>query len=197
MTFDPAVPLPGNSPGIFPAQNQVNMARIQAIVGADHQFNPTAAANDGYHKLIHMTQQAPAGALAATGRLYVKSVLGVIQLFYMDNTGVERQITPLSAGPVKVTGSVALAGNATSGTIYTIPPNSQGTIFVNYIVPAGGQFRYYLFYNSGGSFISSALLSASAPSSRPDISIAGANIMVVNGNSSPRTVGYWINVVSF
>jgi hypothetical protein len=198
MTFNPAVPLNSDSPGIYPAQNQVNMARLQTIISADHQFNLTAAANDGYHNLIHLTQQAPAGALAATGRVYAKTVSGLVQLFYMDDAGTEYQITPASAGPTptKVTGSVALAGNATSGTIYTIPNNSQGTIFVNYIVPAGNFYRYYLFYKSGGSFVDAGLVLASSNTSRPDISISGSNIRVVNGNSSARTVAYYINVVS-
>lgn len=70
------------------------MARLQALLGADHQFNLTAAADDGYHNIIHMTQQAPSGALAATGRGYVKSSAGRIHDFYMDDTGAEYQITP-------------------------------------------------------------------------------------------------------
>lgn len=132
MSFNASVPLNSDSPSIFPAQNQTNMGRLQTIIGADHQFNLSAAADDGYHNLVHLTQQAPAGALAAVGRLYVKSAGGAINLFYMDDAGLEYQITPVSIAPTKVTGSVALAGSATSGTVYTIPNNSQGTIFVNY-----------------------------------------------------------------
>lgn len=94
MTFNAAVPLNSDSPGIFPAQNQMNMARLQTILGADHQFNLSAAANDGYHNLVHLTIQAPSGALASTGRTYVKSVAGRVHSFYMDDTGAEYQITP-------------------------------------------------------------------------------------------------------
>jgi hypothetical protein len=70
------------------------MTRLQTLVGADHQFNLTAAADDGYHNLIHMTQQAPAGVLAATGRSYVKSSASRIHQFYMDDTGAEYQLSP-------------------------------------------------------------------------------------------------------
>lgn len=94
MTFNASVPLNSDSPATFPAQNQVNMSRLQTLLGADHQFNLTAAADDGYHNLIHMTQQAPAGALAATGRAYVKSSAGRIHQFYMDDTGAEYQMSP-------------------------------------------------------------------------------------------------------
>ena len=94
MTFNASVPLNSDSPATFPAQNQTNMSRLQTLLGADHQFNLTAAADDGYHNLIHMTQQAPAGALAATGRSYVKSSAGRIHQFYMDDTGAEYQMSP-------------------------------------------------------------------------------------------------------
>lgn len=94
MTFNAAVPLNSDSPSTFPTQNQTNMSRLQILLGADHQFNLTAAADDGYHNIIHMTQQAPSGALAATGRGYAKSSAGRIHEFYMDDTGAEYQITP-------------------------------------------------------------------------------------------------------
>lgn len=94
MTFNPAVPLNSDSPSIFPSQNQTNMARLQKIIESDHQFNLTAASDDGYHNLIHMTQQAPAGALPAHGRSYVKTSAGRIHQFFMDDTGSEYQITP-------------------------------------------------------------------------------------------------------
>jgi len=41
-----------------------------------------------------MTIQAPTGALASTGRSYVKSSAGRIHQFYMDDTGDEYQVTP-------------------------------------------------------------------------------------------------------
>jgi hypothetical protein len=197
MTFNASVPLSSDSPSIFPPQNQGNMARLQTLFSGDHQFNLTAAANDGYHNLIHMTLQAPTGVLASTGRLYVKTATSVVQLYYMDSAGIEYQITPIAAAPTKITGSVALAGSATSGTVYTIPDNSQGTIFVNYITPNAGDFyRYYLFYKSGTTFTERVLLAASSNTSRPDISISSSNIRIVNGNSSARTVGYYIMVES-
>lgn len=94
MTYNPAVPLNSDSPSIFPAQSQTNFARLQTLVGADHQFNLSAASNDGYHNLVHMTIQAPSGALASTGRFYAKSSASRVHAFYMDDTGAEYQITP-------------------------------------------------------------------------------------------------------
>lgn len=94
MTFNPAIPLNSDSPSIFPGQSQTNYGRVQTLLGADHQFNLTAAANDGYHNLVHLTQQAPSGVLAATGRFYAKSSASRIHAFYMDDQGSEYQMTP-------------------------------------------------------------------------------------------------------
>lgn len=118
MTFNAAVPLNSDSPSIFPAQNQTNMARLQTLLGADHQFNLSVAADDGYHNIIHMTQQAPAGALAATGRYYAKSSAGRIHAFYMDDTGAEYQVTPT----LPIRASVNFQGN---GAVGACPIRSQ------------------------------------------------------------------------
>lgn len=93
-TYQPAVPQSGDSPSVFPGQGQGNFGRLQTIVSADHQFNNTAAANDGYHNLIHETLQAPSGALASTGRLFAKISAGRVQQFYMDDNANAYQITP-------------------------------------------------------------------------------------------------------
>lgn len=136
MTFDAAIPLAGNSPGIFPAQSQTNFQRLQAIIDADHQFNNTAAANDGYHNLIHMTTQAPTGLLASTGRLYVKVVAGAVNLLYMDDLGTEYLITPqYLVTPIRITATV----NLNDGQIYKIPSlvnpaydyTANSTLYIN------------------------------------------------------------------
>lgn len=94
MTFNPSVPLNSDSPSIFPAQNQTNMSRIYTIIDKDHQFNLATATNDGYHKIIHMTIQAPSGGVSATGQSYAKTSAGRVHQFYMDDTGDEYQISP-------------------------------------------------------------------------------------------------------
>jgi len=113
MTFDPAVPLATESPAVFPAQNQTNMAVLQTIIEADHQFNPTPIPNDnsGYHNLIHMTTQTPSGALASTGRLYVKTSSGLVNLFYMDDAATSYQLTPTM--PIRA--AVNFTGSAVNG----------------------------------------------------------------------------------
>lgn len=57
MSFDPIQPVPAQSPSVFPPANQTNMQRLQALFSADHQFNLSAAANDGWHKIIRWVAQ--------------------------------------------------------------------------------------------------------------------------------------------
>lgn len=117
MAFDPDVPQNSDSPSLFPAQNRENMARLQTIVGADHQFNLATASNDGYHNLIHMTVQAPTGVLASTGRSYVKSSASRVHQFYMDDQGTEYQITPT----LPIRAAVRFLNNGTIvGTAYNV-----------------------------------------------------------------------------
>jgi len=151
MTFNPAVPLNSDSPSIFPAQNQTNMARLQTLLGADHQFNLSAAADDGYHNLIHMTQQAPSGVLAATGRSYAKSSAGRIHSWYMDDMGAAYQITPTM--PIRAAvnfvgdGGIGAASMRSQFNVSGVNHTATGTYTVsfttampnaNYIVQATG-----------------------------------------------------------
>ncbi len=134
MTFSAAVPLNSDSPATFPAQNQTNMARLQTIVGADHQFNLSAAADDGYHNVIHLTQQAPSGALAATGRLFVKTSGSFVQLFYMDDAGREYQVTPgiIAAVNFNGTGAVGAQTLRSALNVTSVMKTATGKYTINF-----------------------------------------------------------------
>lgn len=99
MTFDPSIPLASDPPGNFPTQSQTNFSRLKTLISADHQFNNTAATDDGYHNIVHLTAQTPnAAAVPASGRLYAKADgLGRLQVNYMDDTpgsSLNYQVTP-------------------------------------------------------------------------------------------------------
>jgi hypothetical protein len=94
MTYNANIPLSSDSPSLFPVQSQSNFNRLQTLISADHKFNLTAAADDGYHNLVHLTEQAPTGVLAAVGRLYAKTSASRVHLHYMDDQAQEYQITP-------------------------------------------------------------------------------------------------------
>lgn len=131
MTFDASIPLSADSPATFPAQNQTNMGRLQTIVGADHQFNLSAAADDGYHNIVHLTQQAPSGVLAATGRLYAKSSASRIHAFYMDDQASDYQITPTM--PIRASVNFNAAGTIRSSfNVSSVSHPSTGNYTINF-----------------------------------------------------------------
>lgn len=188
MSFNAAVPLNSDSPGIFPAQNQTNMARLQTIIGADHQFNLSATGNDGYHNLIHMTLQAPAGALASTGRLYVKTVSALVQLHYMDSAGTEYQVTPAYINSTMNVSSNASLGGGASTTIFSVAYDYIG-FGVAYISGTNIQ-RTYNFMRSGAQVDIHELDSNSGGSSRPTMQFSGTNLRVTNQDGGAQTIAW-------
>ena len=142
MTYNALVPLNSDSPAIFPAQAQANFTRLQTIISANHVFNLTAQADDGYHNVVTLTQQAPSGILAAVGRLYAKTADGRVNLFYMDDQATDYQITPTFT---VLSGTVNVATDPTYNTITAIPINVFGEILM-----WKGRFI------QGGSFVSDA-----------------------------------------
>lgn len=66
MTFSVTVPNASQSPGLFPAQANTNFTRLKTITDADHQFNDTAAATDGYHKRVSYINQPTLPAVPAS-----------------------------------------------------------------------------------------------------------------------------------
>lgn len=184
--FNAAVPLNSDSPSIFPTQNQTNMGRLQTIISADHQFNLSATADDGYHNLIHLTQQAPSGALPATGRLYVKSSGGLIQLFYMDDAGTEYQVTPdYVNSTIKISGSISLAAGASTN-VLAVAYDFQG--FGSAMINASDVQRTYNFQRLGSSTNIVEINNTSGSISRPTLQFSGTNLQITNQDGSSRTV---------
>ncbi len=122
MSYNASIPANSDSPSIFPAQSQANFTRLQTLIGADHQFNLSATANDGYHNLVRLTQQAPSGVLADVVRLYGKSSAGRIHGFLMDDQGSEYQISPTMPirAAVNFDGTGAVGANQTIRSSYNV-----------------------------------------------------------------------------
>lgn len=80
MSYNTNVPDTSQSPANFPGQAATNWSRLKTLINADHQFNDSAAANDGYHKVVHWVNQSGAfgdntpAPIAGVGQSYTKSV---------------------------------------------------------------------------------------------------------------------------
>lgn len=134
MTYDPAVPQSSESPSVFPGQGQANFGRLKTIIEADHQFNNTAQANDGYHNVIHETLQTPSGVLASTGRLYANTIAGRVHQFYMDDQGTSYQITPTLPirAAVNFNGIPAIPTIRSSYNVTSVTKNSTGIYTITF-----------------------------------------------------------------
>ena len=190
MTFDPLIPLSSDSPSIFPAQSQGNFTRLQTIVGADHQFTLSAAANDGYHNLVHLTQQAPAGALASTGRLYAKSSASRIHQFYMDDTGAEYQMSP--SMPIRAavnfdgTGAVGAQTLRSQYNVTSVTKTATGTYTVTFTTAMPN--NSYIVQVTGMRSGAGDITQASVLGNSYNTSVATGNVKVLFGKSDGTAV---------
>ena len=190
MTFDPLIPLSSDSPSIFPAQSQGNFTRLQALLSADHQFNLSIAANDGYHNLVHLTQQAPAGALASTGRLYAKSSASRIHQFYMDDTGAEYQMSP--SMPIRAavnfdgTGAVGAQTLRSQYNVTSVTKTATGTYTVTFTTAMPN--NSYIVQVTGMRSGAGDITQASVLGNSYNTSVATGNVKVLFGKSDGTAV---------
>ena len=186
MTFNIVAPNAGQSPGIFPAQNNTNFDRLKTLINAEHVFNDTAAANDGVHKQMTMVARADPVSLPAgtNGILYNKVVGSNGEMFYYNGTTII-QLTPYDQVlPIRVAGSQSLAGGA-SVTIFNPTYNWAGTGW------AILQDRFK-FYNLIRNFsdVDAHLLDSNGSSSIPTLQFSGAALQAKNNSGSTQIISW-------
>lgn len=116
MTFNTNAPNSSQSPGIFPAQNNQNNARLKTIINADHVFNDTTQSTDGVHRQCTMIARAkPVGLpVGSNSILYTwLDSLSKAQLRFYNGT-TDYQITPFNViAAVNFDGTGATNANMT------------------------------------------------------------------------------------
>jgi len=72
MTWNPGYPQSSQSPALWPSQSQGNNGRLETMFQAEHQFNNSAAANDGVHKQMTTVSRADPTSLPSgtNGMIY-------------------------------------------------------------------------------------------------------------------------------
>jgi hypothetical protein len=158
MTFDPAQPFSNQSPANFPNANHANMNRLQTLFGTDHQFNDTAASNDGWHTIIQWLQQGTgpidpldpsAAAPANTGG---PAIAWEQQDIY--NTPRPWFRLPNNGNLISMSGEIEVRGVtnilATPVLCVTPPANTIGTFRIYSNTFLTSQFAYYS--NDAGNF---------------------------------------------
>lgn len=125
MTYDPNAPNAGQSPGLFPTQNNTNFARLKTIFNADHVFNDTAQADDGVHRQMTIVNRLNPGSVPAgtNSMLYGKAATdGVNELWFYNN------VTPRQINWREASGTVSVS--AAFAVITAIPANCYGYIYL-------------------------------------------------------------------
>lgn len=123
MTFDPNRPNNGQSPGVFPAQNQTNWARLKAIINADHNFLDSPADAQGAHNQVTLIDRSdPSSLLTGTDSiLYGKTASDTVsELWFYDGA------TPRQNNWREASGSVVIGTSYTN--VLSLPANAFGTI---------------------------------------------------------------------
>ena len=197
MTYNTNTPNASISPGLFPAQSNVNFSRLKTIIDGDHVFNDSAAANDGRHRQVTVINRADPVSLPAgtNGILYSKvdSVSGATQLFFYNGTSTISQLTPNDlVAPIRVTGSATLNPNNTQ-VIFNPSYNYFG---IGYAILNSGSEIIYNMYSIGKIGSNTTLDKIlEIGSDRPTLSYDGTNLRIRNNKSSPRTV-QWSLIVN-
>lgn len=129
MTFDVNVPNGGQSPGLFPLQNNTNFFRLKTIINADHVFNDTAQSTDGVHRQVTMIVRAtPVGLPTGTNGILYSKIDGAGQTqLYFYNGNLDYSITAANSETV-ISGTVNVSGSFTNMSL--IPPNVFGDVYL-------------------------------------------------------------------
>lgn len=189
MSYAIIVPNAGQSPGLFPAQNNANFNRLKTIINSDHVFNDTAQADDGIHRQVTLVNRsaAPVGLVTgANAMLYsFPDSNSATQLYWYDGATIQ-QLTPYQfLLPIRIVDTRAFAGNETF-TIYADPGfrycGTAWAMITNSII-----FRFYNILRSDTNDIHE-LDSNSGSSSRPTLSFSGNALQITNNDSNPQTL---------
>lgn len=195
MTYDANVPNGGQSPGLFPVQNNTNYARLKTIISGDHIFNDTAANDDGCHKQVTLANRVdPSSVPTGTNSMvYGKAATdSVNELWFYDS------VTPRQLNWRVLTGTVSLPKNSYTFVV-AVPANMYGFI---YLYSSTGLWIQSAQFVSDGSVVRAfsnaekyADGSGSAPIVRFDMNGAnGLNIRAYDENTgtAPLTWTYQI-----
>lgn len=188
MTFDPNVPNASQSPGVFPAQNNTNFARLKTIINADHVFNDTAQTTDGVHRQVTMIARAsPVGLPTGTNAIlyaWVDSQSRTQLRFY--NGAVDIQLTPPDElYPIRVVQTQSVNGNQTVTAFADPGYRWAGTGWA--AITGQNIFRFYNILRMGGNDIHE-IDTNDGSTSRPTFSFSGNNLRITNNDSSTQSL---------
>ena len=172
MTFDANVPNGGQSPGLFPAQNNTNFTRLKTIINADHVFNDTGQDTDGIHRQMTLVDRdTPTVLLTGSNSItYGKLASDNSSDVWFYNGTLNNQLNWRELqGTCNMTSSFS--------DIVAIPANCYGYIYLFKDIAPNGQ------YVSSGTFASNNSVTNGYSYAEKFISGSGATQLIFLGFS--------------
>lgn len=194
MTFNPSIPNASQAPNLFPAQNSANFTQLRKIIAADHQFNNTAQANDGFHNQCTMINRAVPGSLPSGANGIFYSFLDAdneSQLAWYNGT-TNVVLTPLNEfSPMKIVGSALAVPAQTAVVVFANPGyRYMGSGFASLTTLI--TYRYQSIFHGSGNSIEN-ITSATQSGSRPFFRFNGNDLEIWNDESTlPRNLTWSI-----
>ena len=174
MTFNATKPNASESPSLAPGQIQTNWSRLQTIIDKDHQFNASAATNDGLHKRVSLMNgnqaSLPAGSNAVMYSNSVSLSTGVTRNeVFVRNASQNMLLAPRAACSFTVSGTTPTI--EFSFNVNTVVRNSIGVYTITF-TGALPSAKYAAFSMAQPSFGGG---------------IAGNTLIMQYGSGTPRT----------
>jgi hypothetical protein len=193
QTYNLGVPNPPNRPSSDVPLMQVNTNAIPPLVNIDHfSFNNTLG---GYHKQVHLVNEAAPGIGTASGVLFANLASGQSWPFWQNALGTAQLISQIP--------TLTTSGSST-GYVTSLPGGLKMTVGFNNATTDGTTINFLSTFTTIYSFTMSALGNSSTGTNRalvaqPRSINAGAgtavvNLQDVNNNSqnSNRTVYFCV-----
>lgn len=197
MTFNPNVPNASQSPGLFPPQNNTNMARLKALFNNDHVFNDTAYAGpnlpgtDGCHRQVTMITVPTVPVVLPNGTnsiLYTNlDSLSRAQLYFFNGLTTVQLTPPDELWPISVTGTITVP-KTSSATIYADPGFKYAGTVIGTLNTAVLAWNYFSIIRRGNNV--AARIIHSNISNEPSFSYSGDDLQINNPNSGAATFIY-------
>lgn len=166
MTFNENTPHPSDKLRVFPGDVTTNMwPRLKTMINADHQFNNSAASNDGYHKVSRWVNQSGAlgdntpANIASTAQFYTKSLVykkqtgdaSTRQVLMMQPGGrtAATEEVALGAAPIRAAVSVT-AGGQIEGSAFNVSSVAVASQAITITFVEAMPLTTYLVIATGG-----------------------------------------------
>lgn len=142
MTFNTNVPNAGQSPGLFPPQNNTNFDRLKVIINNDHVFNDTSPLptldTDGRHRQVTLISRSdPGGFLPAgtNGIIYSKLGASGSSSPWWFNGGYYPMTTVIAMVNFDGTGAVGAQTIRSAYNVASVNKTATGSYTINFINP--------------------------------------------------------------